>query len=96
MTITELVREAHETAKAKGFHDNGLDFPRFIALAHSELSEALEAHRNDNYEHIAEELADVVIRVADTAGAMGIDLEHAIIVKMAFNRHRPHRHGKRY
>jgi NTP pyrophosphatase (non-canonical NTP hydrolase) len=41
------------------------------------------------------ELADVVIRCMDLAGALGIDLEQAIADKVAFNANRKHRHGGR-
>jgi len=39
------------------------------------------------------ELADVIIRVLDTCGALGIDIEHAVNVKHAYNETRSHRHG---
>ncbi len=39
------------------------------------------------------ELADIVIRVFDLAGAMGIDIEAEISRKMLFNRSRAARHG---
>mgnify|MGYP000695841195 CR=1 FL=1 len=39
------------------------------------------------------ELADIVLRVADLAGRLGIDLQDAIAQKMAYNKTRPHRHG---
>ena len=39
------------------------------------------------------ELADLVIRVADFFGRMGWSLESAILIKLAFNRTRPYRHG---
>lgn len=39
------------------------------------------------------ELADVVIRCYDLAGALGIDLDHAIDLKHEFNKTRTHRHG---
>jgi NTP pyrophosphatase (non-canonical NTP hydrolase) len=39
------------------------------------------------------ELADVVIRVADLCGHLGIDLEDAIRVKHEYNRTRAYRHG---
>lgn len=41
------------------------------------------------------ELADIVIRVGDLAGIVGGDLAVAIEAKMAYNRTRPFRHGKR-
>ncbi len=42
---------------------------------------------------IPSELADVAIRLADLAGALGIDLEQAIIEKHRYNRTRAYRHG---
>lgn len=44
-------------------------------------------------EGFATELADVVIRVFDLAGACGIDLEQELATKCAYNRQRPYRHG---
>ena len=39
------------------------------------------------------ELADVVIRIADLCGALGLDLVTALQIKAAYNRTRPYRHG---
>lgn len=39
------------------------------------------------------ELADILIRVFDTAEAYGIDLQQALEIKAAYNRSRPYRHG---
>lgn len=39
------------------------------------------------------EMADIVIRVADLCGALGIDLEKAVSEKLTYNSTRPHRHG---
>ena len=78
-----------------------------LALVHSEVSEALECVRDGLYkpyenaerrgkpEGLPSELADVVIRVADLCGALGIDLDEAIRTKMAYNATRTHRHGGR-
>jgi NTP pyrophosphatase (non-canonical NTP hydrolase) len=41
----------------------------------------------------ASELADIIIRVGDLAGKLGIDLGRAVEEKHAFNRTRSHRHG---
>ncbi len=43
-----------------------------------------------------DELADVVIRVADLCGYMGIDLQRHIELKMEFNKSRERLHGKAY
>jgi NTP pyrophosphatase (non-canonical NTP hydrolase) len=42
---------------------------------------------------LEEELADIVIRVFDTAEALGIDIERAVRAKSAYNETRPRRHG---
>jgi NTP pyrophosphatase (non-canonical NTP hydrolase) len=63
-----------------------------IALIHSEVSEALEGYRKGKMdEHLPDranievELADAVIRIADLAGAMRLDLGGAIRDKLVFN-----------
>lgn len=63
-----------------------------IALIHSEASEALEGLRKDRMDdhlpdtkQIEAELADVVIRVFDLAGGLGMDLGATIVKKLVFN-----------
>ena len=41
-----------------------------------------------------EELADIIIRVLDTAGARNVNIGRAVLLKMAYNATRPHMHGK--
>lgn len=102
--INDLVKSAHQNAINKGWYEEPRAFGEDIALMHSELSEALEDHRNGRgireiyYDGekpcgIPTELADVVIRIFDTCGHYGIDLEAAIREKMAYNSTRPVRHG---
>lgn len=69
--------------------------PEKLCLVHSEISEALEGHRkglpDDKLPHrpmIEVELADAVIRIADLAGALGLDLGGAIAEKLRFNQTR--------
>jgi NTP pyrophosphatase (non-canonical NTP hydrolase) len=68
---------------------------------HSELSEALEAIRHGNppddkipaFSGLEAELADVIIRIMDTAAHKQLRIGEAIIEKIRFNRTRPYRHG---
>lgn len=43
---------------------------------------------------LAEELSDILIRVLDLAGELGLDMDKAVADKMAANKERPYRHGK--
>jgi NTP pyrophosphatase (non-canonical NTP hydrolase) len=44
-------------------------------------------------EGVPSELADVIIRVLDTCGYYGIDIQGMVEEKMAYNKTRPIRHG---
>lgn len=103
-----VLREAHAVARSKGWHDGAdwSDPQRQLAglmLITTEVAEAAECVRaghltamqgaNGKPEGLPSELADIVIRLGDYAGAMGIDIEAAVTEKAAFNKRRPHRHG---
>lgn len=96
-SLTDLQTVAYETAVAKGWHeaeDCNLDFPRWSMMMVTEIAEAVQAHRKGaGTAAVGEELADTVIRLLDTAAAMGIDLEQAIRRKMLRNLDRERRQG---
>jgi NTP pyrophosphatase (non-canonical NTP hydrolase) len=96
VSIENLCKEAFETATSKGWHDDPRSFGEFISLVHAEVSEALEAdRRNEGKERIAEELADVLIRIFDGAIEFGLDIETAVLTKMSFNKTRSYKHGNK-
>lgn len=94
----------HAVAVAKGFYPfNHRNVGEAIALAHSELSEALEAHRKcKDDDHlpdlpaVAVELADAMLRIMDLAAYLRLPLGQALVKKHAHNCGRPCKHGKVY
>lgn len=66
----------------------------WLAKITEEVGEAVTAVRKDDMENLAEEFADIVIRVADSCAELNIDLEEEIIKKMKINSGRPFMHGK--
>ncbi len=94
---------AHQTASDAGWYRDSAtgkpverNFGEVVALMHSELSEALEADRkglmDDKLPHRdgrEVDFADCILRILDTAAALGLDVPGALIEKNRFNRHRP-------
>ncbi len=105
MTIRELQQQCFQASSEKGFwpKDEQRNIGELLMLITSELGEALEADRkgalDDHIKHrfgLEVELADAVIRICDMCGGLGMDLQGAIEDKLAFNKTRPPKHGKRY
>jgi NTP pyrophosphatase (non-canonical NTP hydrolase) len=99
--------DIHHTALEKGWWDDGIENRNdgeMIALAHAELSEALEGLRKGNppdskvpeFSSVEVEFADLIIRVMDHAHARGWRIAQAIEAKMKYNLTRPHKHGKQF
>lgn len=100
--VNAIVARCHGASVSAGWWAN-LDIhhdchivPAKLCLIHSEISEAMEGHRknlmDDKLPHrkmIEVELADALIRIADLAGALKLDLGAAVDEKMAFNAQRP-------
>lgn len=94
MDIKHMVRMAHHTALNKGFWDTDRGVPEVLCNIHEEVSEALQAFKSNSPLGFEEEMADIVIRVADACGRYNIDLDRAITTKIQINKSRPRLHGK--
>lgn len=111
--IDELVKNCYENSTKAGWWEdqegndlraNPFTFSNKIALIHSELSEALEGDRKNLMDEklphrpaTEVELADALIRIADLAGAYGLDLAGATVEKLEFNKTREdHKLENRY
>ncbi len=103
-TTSMLVGACHSLAKRSGWWNDPKtgdplyvydEVPKKLLLVHSEISEAVEGFRKDLMDdHLPDrkmvevELADAMIRIADLAGAMGLDLGGALSAKLAYNQRR--------
>lgn len=96
--------------EAKGFWEEhiGIVLDQKLMLIVGEVAEAHEELRsNDDPRHVYSrddgkpegfgyELADVLIRTLDLAGALGLDIGALVVEKLEYNKTRPHKHGRNF
>lgn len=93
VTVKQLTELIMHQAKEKGFGTSPeeINVAEKIALIHSEVSEAYEAYRHNDFDGndgFKMELADVVSRALHLAGIMDIDIEEQILKKLGNNKDR--------
>lgn len=110
--LNELRNEIYLNAIKHGFYaEKEINIPEKLMLIVSELGEAMEAYRIDNYckklncsdkdfeelikDTFEDEIADTIIRILDLCGYMQIDIDKHIKLKMKYNKSRPYKHGKK-
>ena len=104
-SVAELQAAVHRWTIEKGWAD-ARTVGDLLMLMVTEVAEAMEEWRNNHApneirvhagkpEGSPIELADVVIRILSFCGKFEIDLQDAILRKMAYNATRPHRHGEK-
>jgi len=103
MALVISPKAVAENARLHGFRSKAntmdADIPELLALIHSEISEGLEAYREDNIHgdahSLANELADAVIRIFHLCYLFDIDLPKKIEQIHRKNLKRGYKHGNK-
>lgn len=98
-----IAEKVHELSSEQGFWEDGINREpcRPFALAHSELSEALECLRFDNPpDKNVHDMSGVEVQLSDVLGILmdmeigyGWKISEALLKKMEFNKTRGYMHG---
>ncbi len=102
-SFERVAQEVHKISVSQGLWEDGSnrDIWKVIAWAHSELSEALECHRNGNppdknitdMSGLEVQLSDVLGVLLDMQAGFGLKIAEALQKKMEFNKGRGYHHG---
>ena len=103
MTLYDIGEIGHETSMEKGFlrgapttisdERDARMVLSYLALIHSEVSEAVEEARKEDVMAMGHELADVILRVTQLCYTLQIPLDTMVQAKLEYNKTRPYKHG---
>ena len=96
MDIKQLCEESHEIAKEHGWWNTDRSVQEAILMIITELTEAVQKDRSNDWNGFLEEIADTYIRLSDLVGYLDVDIEPIIKAKMEINKGRPYKHEKNY
>jgi len=94
-SIIEWQKIITDYAIEHGFNWTPNDIDTMLLRIHSEVSEASEAVRDEDKQGLAEEMADIFIRLVNACEVMGIDLEAEVTKKHKINLQRDTLHGRK-
>lgn len=91
ITLDELTSLVMAQAKEKGFGTTPeeINVGEKIALIHTEISEAYQAYRHKKIhgpDGFTEEMGDTIQRILHLCGALGLNVEEAILEKLDYNK----------
>ena len=104
MSLSKLAEIIHSDNVKKGFYETPCTPLEFHMLIVSELAEATETVREDEPFYYVEngkpegeavEIADALIRILDYVEYRGWNIDALVEEKLAYNRTRPFKHGKK-
>ncbi len=96
MNLNQWSEKCSKWREGCGFQTSWENIPTKLMLVVTELSEAMEAYRDDDHIHFNEEIADTFIRLFDICGALEMDIDAEVEKKMRVNMMRPHIHGRKF
>jgi len=98
--LNELGVKITEINKANGWNlttlkdwDDDYKITAIVALITTECAEAIEGHRDNDFDNFKEELADIIIRTLDLSTGLKIDIDAEISKKLEKNKNRGFKHG---
>ncbi len=103
-SLSEMAEEVYAVNVANGWFEEDRTFGDDIALIITEVGEAFDAYRQSQFydvtdprfgkpEGVGSELADILIRLLDTAKRRGINLDFEYRRKLEYNKTRGYKHG---
>lgn len=94
LRLNEYAKDIQAWREGKGFQTSWENMQEKLMLVVTEVAEASEARRTDDWPNFKEEIADTFIRLMDITATLDIDIEAGIHRKMGFNKNRPFMHDK--
>ena len=102
VTLNFVKNQVRQLVKTKGFPNDKNALTQKLLWAFVELGEATDAYKKgEDWQHIFEELVDVIFYIADFAGLceqeynVTADLDSIFLKKLEKNLGRPHQYGQK-